>query len=101
MKRSKVVPIRFTESEHEGLSAVSKERKISLSELVRRQALGRAIPHPPEINGELLREVRRIGNNVNQIARTANTTGAISPDDVASLRNQIGYLTGAILETLR
>lgn len=84
--RSRVVPIRFTLAEKTLLMGTSKDRNISLSEFVRRCALGRKIPQRgvPEINRNAYTELCRIGNNLNQISRNLNR----------------GYLSDSLMENL-
>ncbi|MGI5920770.1 MAG: MobC family plasmid mobilization relaxosome protein [Syntrophomonadaceae bacterium] len=40
-------------------------------------------PRPPDEYGALLRELSAIGNNINQLARIANSTKGITPPEMA------------------
>lgn len=74
MARKQVIPIRFTVEERTQLRELAKGAGISVSELVRRSALGRKMPAQatPLINRETYQAISRIGNNLNQLARAAN-----------------------------
>ena len=69
------VKVRASDSERAEWHAKARSAGLTLSDLVRR-SLGRVrtwtVPHA-EVERERTREVARLGNNVNQIARWANT----------------------------
>ena len=81
MVRSAVVPIRFSVEERKALFERAKNFGVSLSEFVRRAALGRRMPPapPPQINREIYEQLCRIGNNLNQVVRKIHE-GAVSMD---------------------
>ncbi len=70
------VKIRVTEEQRTRWHAAAAARGVSLSELVRRSLDSvRAVRRrhqPRPVDPELLRELARIGNNLNQLARWAN-----------------------------
>ena len=70
------VKVRATEEQRTRWHAAAEARGVSLSELVRRSLDGvRAVRRrhqPRRVDPELLRELARIGNNLNQLARWAN-----------------------------
>jgi Bacterial mobilisation protein (MobC) len=74
MARNVVVPIRFTTDERAQLYEQARPYRVSLSEFVRRAVLKRRMPvaAAPEVNRETYRELCRIGNNVNQLARAVD-----------------------------
>ena len=79
------VKIRASEAERAEWHAKSRSAGLTLSDLVRR-SVGRArtwtVAHA-EVERERTRELARIGNNLNQIARWANThKGAIEAVEV-------------------
>lgn len=43
-------------------------------------------PHPPDEYANILRELSAIGNNVNQIARVANSLGRINDDELQKIQ---------------
>jgi len=80
------VEVRTTPTDKARWQALAESRGVSLSELVRaaldgqrprqpsRAHLRRA---PPPVEPALLRELARIGNNLNQLARAANRQGPV------------------------
>jgi hypothetical protein len=87
-KRTKFINVRFTEDEYKTVSDLEKELAISKTELIRMRILSDA--KRTVINSkELIRnldvigaEMGRVGNNINQLAKHANTLklqGALSP----------------------
>ena len=79
------VKVRASDAERAEWHAKARSAGLTLSDLVRR-SVGRArtwtVPHA-DVERERTREVARIGNNLNQIARWANThKGAIEAVEV-------------------
>lgn len=69
------IEIRVSSSEKQRWQGIAKDRGVSLSELVRSLLNGQRSRQPrrlSKIDPSLLRELARIGNNLNQIARAAN-----------------------------
>ena len=87
MVRSAVVPIRFSVEERKALFERAKNFGVSLSEFVRRSALGRRMPPapPPQINREIYDQLCRIGNNLNQVARKIHEGASIDLELVTTL----------------
>ena len=69
------IEIRTTPEEKRRWQEIAENKGVSLSELVR-SALGgqrlRKRREPPRVDPDLLRELARMGNNLNQLARAAN-----------------------------
>ena len=79
------VKVRASDAERAEWHAKARSAGLTLSDLVRR-SLGRVhtwtVPHA-DVERERTREVARIGNNLNQIARWANThKGAVEAVEV-------------------
>lgn len=66
-KQGKRLGINLTESEHDQLQIKAKESGLSLAEFCRRSALKRKIHSTAD--AELVRQLSRIGNNLNQVAK--------------------------------
>ena len=68
------IEIRTTPEEKQHWQAIAENKGVTLSELVR-SALGgqrlRKRREPPRVDPDLLRELARMGNNLNQLARAA------------------------------
>jgi len=69
-RRSLTHGLRLSPQEKEELEARADRAGLSLSEYLRRRALGKKIQ--TQIEGKALKEMNRIGVNLNQIARAAN-----------------------------
>ena len=70
---------------------------LSISEYARRRMLGRRVV--PRVDADAERQLRRIGVNLNQLARVANTSGQVERGAdldalVAELRRAIAGLRG-------
>ena len=87
-KRSKKIDARFTEDEYKIILSLEKTLGISRTEILRRRALSNA--ETTIINAkdliisldDIFAEMGRVGNNINQLAKHANTLklqGALSP----------------------
>lgn len=69
------IKLRASTAERARWQALAASRGMSLSELIRASLGGlrlRMRREPPPVAPELLRELARIGNNLNQLARAAN-----------------------------
>ena len=58
-------------------------------------------PRPPDAYTALLRELSAIGNNINQIARMANTNVFISKSDVQEVNEQLKQIQRLLLQYIR
>ena len=72
MKKDNVIVIRVTKQEKERLIKKSQEAEMSLSEYMIEQALERDIIVVEDVKN-LVYELRKIGNNINQLTRLANS----------------------------
>src|SRR5215471_2068427 len=77
-KYSKTALIRLTEDEHQRLVAEARRLKVSLSRFLVHAGLTGKAPNyeDGERHDRAIDEVRRIGNNLNQIARQLNAQRA-------------------------
>ena len=69
------IEIRTTPEEKRRWQEIAENKGVSLSELVRSCLGGQRLRKrrdPPKVDPDLLRELARIGNNLNQLARAAN-----------------------------
>lgn len=69
------IEIRTTPEDKERWQKIAASKGVSLSELVRVTLDGQRLRKrrdPPKVDPDLLRELARIGNNLNQLARAAN-----------------------------
>lgn len=87
-KRSKKIDVRFTEDEYNLITSLENALGISKTELLRKRVLNDAGATIVNAKGlivsldNIFAEMGRVGNNINQLAKHANTLklqGAISP----------------------
>ncbi|MBD2458626.1 MobC family plasmid mobilization relaxosome protein [Nostoc sp. FACHB-87] len=75
--RTKRLQARFSPIEYEMVRSKAEDTGMSLAELTRRCVLLRPIPPPPprlsRVTVSTYLELSRIGNNINQLAKAANT----------------------------
>lgn len=73
----------LNEEEREALCRLSEITKLSKSQLIREIILGYSPPEGPPANyGELIYQLRSLGNNINQILRIARTNGILNPAEL-------------------
>ena len=85
-RRSHPVSLWLTDKEYEHLQkqALIAGRKIDpfIRDLIKGVSLKE---HPPETWAELVRQLSAIGNNINQIARIANTAGTVDAGGINAI----------------
>ena len=94
--------LRASAPERARWQALAAGRGVSLSELIRASLSGlrlRTRREPPPVAPELLRELARIGNNLNQLARAANrhepVTATALLARLIAIDRELGALRGA------
>lgn len=96
-KRGKAVLVRLNEQEHAHLKRLSETSGLKMEPLIRQLILGRDIkPRPPENLAALLRQMSAMGNNINQIAKVANSSKFIRSEDIEAIQKMQGELWQAI-----
>ncbi len=86
-KRQNRLEVRLNDSEDVKLHELMCETGFNASQLIRSLISRTEIKtRPPDELPKLLRELSAIGNNVNQIARKANSTDNIAEDEVTKMR---------------
>ena len=70
----------YNQKEYEVLVNLSKKTGLPMSTLMRSLVLGYSPPEGPKIeHREILYQLRRIGNNLNQALHIAHTSGILNP----------------------
>ena len=96
LKRQIKVTFRLTPAEYESLVAKAAAAGLSREAFLRTLLEGCQIrPRPPDSYKDLARDLASIGNNINQIAHTANSSGTISyaqAQQAAALMRQVWRL---------
>lgn len=96
LKKDKIITIRVSEKEKKKLIEKSEVAKLSLSEYLIKQGLDKEIVIVDGIN-EVVSELRRIGNNINQLTYLANS-GIIYTVDLSEVKQEIGKVWNVINE---
>ena len=96
MKKDKIITIRVSEKEKSGLIEKSKIAKLSLSEYLIEQGLDKGIVIVDGLN-EVVSELRRIGNNINQLTYLANSE-RIYTVDLSEVKQELGKIWNVINE---
>ena len=80
-RRTRTLGVRVTEAEAEELRERAQAARLSVAAYVRRRALGRQMRVAPEwrLGAEELRELNRIGVNLNQMAPAMNSGASAGP----------------------
>jgi hypothetical protein len=94
LKKNKIITIRVTEKEKEKLIRKSINAELNLSEYLIEQGLDKDIIRIEGLD-EFITELRRIGNNINQLTHLANS-GAIYTVDLSNTKIELGKIWKAI-----
>lgn len=86
MKRSRNLKIALSESEYEVLSGQADEAGISMAGVVRFAVLGLPLPRRrARVEVEAVAALNRIGSNLNQLVRVANSDRVLTPPQIAAV----------------
>ena len=98
VKRKEVI---FDLNEWELVEQQAKKIQINTSDYIRRMAIkGQIIIFDLKEVGELMKALRIIGGNINQIAKKANETHNIYAKDVEKLREEVDALSRILSRSL-
>ena len=87
MKKDKIITIRVSEKEKKKLIEKSEVAKLSLSEYLIEQGLDKDIVIVDGLN-EVVTELRKIGNNINQLTYLTNS-GRIYTVDLSEVKQKV------------
>ena len=77
------VTVRLSSKEHAHLKKQADNAGLKMEPYIRRLIAGKEIsPRPPEEYYKILTELNHIGNNINQIARVANSARNITTNKI-------------------
>ena len=91
-RRTRTIGVRVTEAEAEELRARAQAARLSMGAYLRRRALGQRVRIAAE-----LRELNRIGVNLNQMARALNSGAVSSPAETQAAVERVGELVAKLL----
>ena len=86
-RRSRRLWFRLTAQELSAIQAKAEVAGISLAEYLRRAALTKTVR--ARTDGQVCEQLRRIGNNLNQIARALNSGFPVDPNDLARVIRRV------------
>ena len=94
--REKQIVFRTTYEEYKEIKIRAEKVGLNLSDYIRNRAVGfEPREKPPKEFYEAIKQIRLIGNNINQIARLANETGIL---DEPTCKQQFDKLNELIIE---
>ena len=98
-RRTRTLGVRLTAGEAEALSEQAQAARLSLGAYVRRRALGQRVRVVEEhrLGAGELRELNRIGVNLNQIARLLNSGAARAPAGTRAAVERVGEMVAGLL----
>lgn len=83
--RTRKMTFRLTEEEYRKIKEKVEESGISQQQFLLKTALEKEIIHIKEFQ-ELIFQIKKIGVNINQIARHSNETGIVSGTEIAEVK---------------
>ena len=96
--REKQIVFRTTYEEYKEIKIRAEKVGLNLSDYIRNRAVGfEPREKPPKEFYEAIKQIRLIGNNINQIARLANETGIL---DEPTCKQQFNKLNELIIEII-
>jgi uncharacterized protein (DUF1778 family) len=99
-ERSKQLNIRLSETEIELLQKKVKKSKLSQSEFIRKSILEKNIIVIDEIKG-LMVELKRVGNNLNQVTRMMNNGEVKDSKELAQVKNNLENVWNQVINALK
>ena len=86
-KSEKSILCCLNEKEYEHLKKQAGTSGLTVSALIRKLIMGQEIrQRPPAEMPELLRQMSAIGNNINQIAKVANSSKFVRQEDIKEIQ---------------
>ena len=102
MNRNTIMKFRATEEEASEIRRKAVAAGMTVSRFLRTAAVNSQVVlyNTADVFG-LRSELKRIGNNINQIAMVANSNRSVYLSDVIELRKQLNEMSGSIAEHLK
>ena len=102
MNRNIVMKFRATEEEAADIRRKASAARMNVSRFLRTAAVKSQVVlyNTADVYG-LRSEIKKIGNNVNQIAMVANSNKSVYLSDVRELQKQLNEMSGSIAEHLK
>ena len=101
-KRTVRIYIRVTPKEFKTIMNKSSESGLTASEFIRRSVMGKTIhAAPPAEFNELIREIKRVGSNLNQMLRKLNMAGISHPLELERVSKNLTDIVDILYQTYR
>lgn len=98
--RGKQINFRLSESEFEQFQKNVQKSKLTQSEYLRKCILEKNIYVIDDMK-ELVLELKRLGNNLNQITKKVNTGEVKNIDELSSMKTELDYIWREVLHALK
>ncbi len=93
----KRLSVRMNEKEYAHLKKLTEASGLKMEPLIRKLIMGQEIhQRPPAEMPELLRQMSAIGNNINQIAKVANSSKFVRQEDIKEIQKMQSDLWKAV-----
>lgn len=89
--RTKKMTFRLTTEEYETIKSGVQKAGISQQQFLLKAALGKEIICIKEFQ-TLILQIKKIGTNINQIAKHSNETGAITQDEIKEVKEGLNQI---------
>lgn len=106
-KESRQVNFRVNDLEFERLEQMAKNAQMTVPTFCKMKAQGARMrtPKPPKIDNEgakeIARQLRSIGNNVNQLAKATNARNSVSDDELQAIQKELEAIWQLFSEALQ
>lgn len=101
-KKSVRIGLRVTPSEFKVIKKNSEKACLNISEYIRRTVMGEKIVSAPPADFILLiREIKRVGNDLNQVNQKLNTQGTVHTLELERCSNEISETVKMLYRTFR
>lgn len=101
MKPYKTVTLRLNATQYDHLQRQSATCGLKMEPFLRQLLMGVNLrPRPPDTYAALLRELSAIGNNINQLAHTANARGEATQEEIHAAARMVREVTKLVKDTL-
>ena len=101
-KRTVRIYIRVTPKEYKTIMKKTSESGLTASEFIRRSVMGQTIhAAPPAEFNELIREIKRVGSNLNQMLRKLNMAGISHPLELERVSKNLKDIVDILYQTYR
>ena len=96
------IHFRVNQKEYEIIKNNSAKSGLSVSEYARKTLTGKKIVTAPPIDFyEMIREIKRVGSNLNQLLRKLNILGTVHPLELERCAEELQRLIDAMYQTFR